>query len=99
MYFGAKTENVVVQQPDLLKDYTVRHAMRTNFVSLAPTDTEQDVADKLLAGSDQDLIVVDHEQAVGVMTRPLIMTVPRENRLTTAAAEQHSLHTELPPTL
>lgn len=87
VYFGAQTENVVVQQLELLKDYTVRNAMMTNFVTLNPTDTVKDAADKLLSGSDQDLIVVENEQAIGVMTRRLIIDSLRENRLTTSVVD------------
>ena len=87
VYFGAQTENVVVQQLDLLKDYTVRDAMMTNFVTLAPTDTVKDAADKLLAGSDQDLIVIDNDQAIGVMTRMMIIDSLRGSKLTTSVVD------------
>jgi Zn-dependent protease len=87
VFFGAQSENVVVQQLDLLKDYTVRSAMMTNFVTLSPMDTVKDAADKLLSGSDQDLIVVDGDRAVGVMTRSRIIEALRENRLNTSVTE------------
>ena len=87
VYFGAQTENVVVQQLDLLKNYTVRDAMMTNFVTLTPTDTVKDAADKLLAGSDQDLIVIDNNQAIGVMTRMLILDSLRGSGLTTSVVD------------
>ena len=87
VYFGAQTENVVVQQLDLLKNYTVRDAMMTNFVTLTPTDTVKDAADKLLAGSDQDLIVIDNDQAIGVMTRLLIIDSLRGNGRTTSVVD------------
>jgi CBS domain-containing protein len=87
VFFGAQSENVVVQQLDLLKDYTVRSAMMTNFVTLSPMDTVKDAADKLLSGSDQDLIVVDSDRAVGVMTRNRIIEALRENRLSTPVTE------------
>ncbi len=84
VYFGAHTENVAVQHAELLRDYTVGHAMLTNYLTLAPTDTVQEAANTLLAGSDQDLLVLDREgQAVGVLTRPLLMAALRDNRLTT----------------
>ena len=87
VYFGARTENVAVQHLDLLRNYTVGHAMITNFVTLAPTDTVQTAADKLLSGSDQDLIVVENERAVGVMTRLLIIDSLRANRAAVAVAD------------
>jgi Zn-dependent protease len=87
VYFGARTENVMVQHLELLKDYTVQSAMITNFVTLAPADSVKDAADKLLSGSDQDLIVVDNGQAVGIMTRSLIINSLRENRASEAVTE------------
>lgn len=87
VYFGAQTENVAVQHLELLKDYTVRSAMMTNFVTLSPADTVKDAADKLLSGSDQDLIVVDNDQAIGVMTRFLIIDSLRENRVNTPVVD------------
>ena len=86
VYFGAYSENVAVQHLDLLRDYTVRQAMMTNFVTLVPADTVQVAADKLLSGSDQDLIVVEHDRAVGVMTRLLIIESLRADRGTVAVA-------------
>ncbi len=87
VYFGAQTENVAVQHLDLLKNHTVRDAMMTNFVMLVPTDTVKDAADKLLAGSDQDLVVIDNNRAIGVMTRLQIIDSLRGNGQTTAVVE------------
>jgi Zn-dependent protease/predicted transcriptional regulator len=88
VYFGAHTENVSVQHCELLRDYTVGHAMMTNYLTLAPTDSVQQAANTLLAGSDHDLLVLDREgQAVGVLTRPLLMAALRDNRLSTAVEE------------
>jgi CBS domain-containing protein len=87
VYFGARTENVMVQHLELLRDYTVQSAMITNFVTLSPTDTVKDAADKLLSGTDQDLIVVENGQAVGIMTRGLIITSLRGSQANVAVAE------------
>ncbi len=87
VYFGAHIENVQVQHRELLRDYTVGHAMITNYLTLAPTDSVRDAADTLLAGSDRDLIVLDQGKAVGVLTRPLLMAALRDNRLSTAVTE------------
>jgi Zn-dependent protease len=87
VYFGARSENIMVQHQELLKDYTVQSAMMTSFVTLSPADTVKDAADKLLSGSDQDLIVVDNEEAIGIMTRSLIIDSLRENRLNMKVTE------------
>jgi Zn-dependent protease len=87
VYFGARTENVMVQHLELLRDFTVQNAMITNFVTLSPSDTVKDAADKLLSGTDQDLIVVDNGQAVGIMTRGHIISSLRENQAAVAVSE------------
>ena len=87
VFFGAHSEYVAVQHIDLLQGYTVRQAMMTNFVTLAPTDTVLVAANKLLSGSDQDLVVVENERAVGVMTRFLIIESLRANRAAVPVAE------------
>jgi Zn-dependent protease len=78
IFFGAQSESVVVQQLEFLKGHTVREAMMTKFITLSPHETVRDSADKLLAGSDQDLIVVENDEAVGIMTRALIITSLKE---------------------
>ncbi|GAB3299827.1 site-2 protease family protein [Hymenobacter humi] len=87
VYFGAHAEALSVEFNELLRDYTVRNAMMTNFLTLAPTDNVQAAADKLLAGSDQDLLVVDAERVVGVMPRQLILEALREKRQSAAVTE------------
>lgn len=87
VFFGAQAESLSVQYNELLRDYTVRHAMMTNFLTLAPTDNVQEAANKLLAGSDQDLLVVEAGKPVGVMPRSLIMDALKEKRLSTAVAD------------
>jgi CBS domain-containing protein len=79
IFFGAQSENVVVQHLEFLKGHTVREAMMTKFITLSPQETVRDAADKLLAGSDQDLIVVENEEAVGIMTRALIINSLKES--------------------
>lgn len=80
MYFGAQTENVLVQHLALLKDYTVRNAMIPNFITLNPNDTGKDAANKLLTSSDQDLLVVNEGFVMGIMTRALIIDSLKEER-------------------
>lgn len=87
VYFGVYSQNVAVQHRDLLQGYTVRQAMMTNYVTLAPTDTMRTAADKLLSGSDQDLVVVENERAVGVMTRRLIVESLRANQAAVPVVE------------
>ncbi len=79
IYFGAQSENTAVGYLEFLRDHTVREAMMTHFITLSPEETVRDAADKLLAGSDQDLIVVENEEAIGIMTKPLIINALKEH--------------------
>lgn len=87
VYFGAHSENLLVQHNELLKDHLVEEAMMTNYVFLTPQDTVKDAADKLLAGSEQDLIVVDGDRPVGIMSRANIIAALKENMQQTPVME------------
>lgn len=79
VYFGAYSENIVVQHLDFLRGHTVREGMMTNFVTLAPTDTVRDALDKLLMGAEHEFIVEEEGQVVGTLTRSqLIQAVKNE---------------------
>jgi Zn-dependent protease/predicted transcriptional regulator len=87
VYFGAHSENLVVRYNELLKEHIVQEAMMTNYVTLAPDDTVKDAADKLLSGSDQDLVVVDNGRPVGIMNKASIIEALKENLQQTPVAE------------
>jgi Zn-dependent protease len=72
VYFGARSENIMVQHSELLRDHLVHEAMMTTYITLSPDDTVMVAAEKLLAGSDQDLLVVENEKPVGVMRKASI---------------------------
>lgn len=87
VYFGAQSENVVVQHLEFLKGHTVREAMMTKFTTLSPAETVKDAVDKLLAGSDQDFIVSDNDQPLGIVTRSDLIRALKENKIDAYARE------------
>lgn len=88
VYFGARTQNASAQHRALLRDYTVGHAMKTSFPTLAATNSVQDAVNLLLTNAASNLLVLDPAgQAVGVITWPQLMAALRDQQLTTTVAE------------
>ncbi|MFN6944603.1 MAG: site-2 protease family protein [Cytophagaceae bacterium] len=81
VFYAAYAENIHVQHYDLLKGYIVRDAMITNFIKLHPSDTVKDSVDKLLAGSDQDFIVEENGQVLGIVTTNRILEALRDQKM------------------
>ena len=79
VFFGAYSENMMVQHLELLKGYTVRDAMMTNISTIHPFESIKVAVDKLLSGSDQDFIVEDEGKPVGLITRATLMQAIKEN--------------------
>ncbi len=67
IYFGAHSENIVIQQISLLEGNDIEDAMITDFTTLNPDDTLQTAIDRILASTEQDFIVTDNEKVVGVL--------------------------------
>lgn len=69
VFFGAKGENIMVQQLTLLSGYNARDAMMTNITVLDPEDSLEDVVDVILAGAERDFIVAnsDGSRPVGIL--------------------------------
>jgi Zn-dependent protease/predicted transcriptional regulator len=78
--FGARSENIMVQHSELLRDHLVHEAMMTNYITLNPDDSIMTAAEKLLAGSDQDLLVVDGDVPIGIMTKASIFEAMKNDQ-------------------
>lgn len=78
IYFGAHSENIIVQHLDLMKGYTVRDAMMTNLTLLSPSETVKDATVKLLAGSEEDFVVSENGNIVGILTRDKLIQALQE---------------------
>ncbi len=87
VYFGARSENIMVQHSELLKDHQVQEAMMTNYITLHPEDSIIIAAEKLLAGSDQDLLVVENERPVGIMTKASIFEAMKNDQRETPVSQ------------
>jgi Zn-dependent protease/CBS domain-containing protein len=64
---GAEAAGVEMSVP--LASLPIRAAMITDFRSLSPSDTLATAVERLLAGSQHDFPVIDHDAVVGILTR------------------------------
>jgi Zn-dependent protease len=87
VFFGAYSENMIVQHLELLKGYLVRDAMMTNFARLSPDKTLKDAVEKLLEGPDNDIIVSDGDQLLGVVTKNNLINALKEKNMEKSVSE------------
>lgn len=87
VFFGAWSENVVVQHIEFLRGHQVREGMMTNFVTLAPTETVRDALGKLLKGSEHDFVVEQDGQVMGTLTRMQLIQAVKEEKVESPVAE------------
>jgi Zn-dependent protease len=66
---GAYSENIMVQQIELLKGHKVKEAIMTNYTLLGPEDTINTAVDKLLAGSENNFVIASDGKVKGVLTK------------------------------
>lgn len=83
VFFGAYSENIIVQHLDFLRGHSVREGMMTNFVTLAPTETVRDALNKLLQGSEHEFVVEESGQVVGTLTRAQLIQAVKEELMQT----------------
>jgi Zn-dependent protease len=69
VWIGAAQESNLVQMKSALGGIPVRHAMLTDFRTLAPADSIERATELILSGSQQDFPVLDADQVVGVLLR------------------------------
>jgi Zn-dependent protease/predicted transcriptional regulator len=79
VFYAAYAENMHVQHFDLIREYKVKDAMITNFMTLRPSDTVRIAVEKLLAGSDQDFVVEEDGKILGIVSTTNILNGLKEN--------------------
>lgn len=87
VFFGAWSENVVVQHLDFLRGHQVREGMMTNFVTLTPSETVRDALGKLLKGSEHDFVVAEDGQVMGTLTRMQLIQAVKEDQVESPVAD------------
>ena len=90
VWIGGGAEAAQVESRSMMGDVTARHAMITNFQTIAPTDTLQDVSLHVVRGFQQDFPVVESGQVIGMLTRnDLLKGLAQHNRETLVADVMH----------
>jgi len=87
VWFGARGENVMMQQISLLKGYKVKDAMMTDFTVLNKEQTVEDVIDIIIAGTERDFVVSENGRAAGIVNHSSIRDVLREKGRNVAVRE------------
>ncbi len=67
IWFGAHSENITIQQIDLMDGYRIRDAMITEFTILHPDDHLGIAVDRILSTTEQDFIVMEHDRIKGIL--------------------------------
>lgn len=67
VWFGAHSENIMIQQIELMRGYKIRDAMITEYTALNPDDTLETVVEKILASTEQDFVVIDNGEIAGIL--------------------------------
>jgi len=73
VFFGAKGENMMIQQLALLKDHKLGEAMMTEITVFSPDDTLGDVIEKILSGTERDFVVAEDDEVVGILLQTDLM--------------------------
>jgi len=85
IYVAAMGENRMVQSESKLSGFKVQDVMRTNFVSINSNCYLADAVKLLLAGSEDDFVVLEENKPIGVLFRKNLMTAIKTNQVTTIA--------------
>ncbi|MDX1629723.1 MAG: site-2 protease family protein, partial [Fulvivirga sp.] len=70
---GAYSENMMVQQIEVLKGHKIKEAMMTNYTLLEPDETIQSAVDKLLESAENNFLVASEGEVQGVITKKQIV--------------------------
>ncbi len=73
VFIGGQAENRATHTRSVLRGLRVRDAMLTELRTLRPGDSLGSAVDLLLAGSQQDFPVLDHDRVVGLLTRDRLL--------------------------
>ncbi|TVQ04742.1 MAG: site-2 protease family protein [Balneolaceae bacterium] len=67
IWFGAHSENIMIQQIDMMDGYKIRDAMITEFSVLHPDKSLGYAVDRILATTEQDFIVMEQDRIAGIL--------------------------------
>jgi Zn-dependent protease len=78
VFFGAYTENKMVQQDYQLRGHQIREALLTDITVLHPADPLQKAIETILKGTEKEFIVSRDGKVVGILPNKVILEHARE---------------------
>jgi predicted transcriptional regulator len=87
VYLGAQAEANMVQMQSALDGWRVRDAMMTRFRTLSTQDPLVRAVEELLAGSQQDFPVLEHDRPAGILRRNDLVKALSDGRRHSAVGE------------
>jgi len=69
VFFGAYSENAIVQQLEFLRGHRIREAMMTHYTVMHPDDTIAEAKAKLISGAETAFVVMNGDEYKGLVTR------------------------------
>ncbi|MDX1641224.1 MAG: site-2 protease family protein [Balneolaceae bacterium] len=79
IWFGAHSENIMIQQIELMRGYKIKDAMITEYTALNPDDTLKTVVDKILASTEKDFVVIENGEISGILYMDDLSTALKES--------------------
>ena len=67
IWFGAHSENIMIQQIALMDGYKIRDAMITEFSVLHPDKSLNHAVDRILSTTEQDFVVMEFDRIAGIL--------------------------------
>ena len=96
IFFAAGAESRMVQQQTALRGVAVHKVMRTRFWTMPHDATVRHAVDELLAGGDRDLVLLEADRYLGVLTRRDLVQARSDHR---QDARLHELPVRKVPTV
>lgn len=81
VFIGAQYESSAIESISFLEGYKVSDVMRTKYTVLSGDDPVSKAVDELLAGADQDFVVVNQEKVIGILLRTQLIRAISENKM------------------
>ena len=78
VFFGAYTENKMVQQDYQLRGHLIREALLTDITILQPADPLQKAIDTILKGTEKEFIVSQDGKVLGILPNKVILEHARQ---------------------
>lgn len=83
VYIAAMGENQMVHNESHLAGFQVKDAMRTQFSTISSVSSLGDAVRLLLSGAEDNFIVLEGEQPIGVLFRPNLMQAIKKGQAAT----------------